>query len=419
MKKILLIDDSKTILNSLRTEIFDTIEDVEVLLATSFTEASNLVRRNSNSIFAAVVDLNLPDCKPGQAVLLTSSHNIPTIIFTSSEDDSLKSLLLKKDVLDYIKKESYHSIQYAVNFVKKMIRNSTITALVVDDSALFRTAFKNDLQKLHINVIEASDGMEALKIIKTHEEKISLVLTDYNMPVLDGIGLTLRLRVKYNKDSLSIIALSASEEEYVLSDFIKAGANDFITKPHKFEELNVRVNSNLDILDLFQTTKDLANKDYLTGSYNRRYFFETSAAILNKSSRKDEDIAVATLDIDHFKNVNDTYGHDIGDIAIKEIATILNANLRVSDLVARFGGEEYCILLENISAEDTYMLFEKIRFSFEKNEIKIDDLTLKYTVSLGIAFGKSKDINKMLKISDEALYEAKETGRNRVVIHHV
>ena len=126
----------------MQSEIFNAVENVEVLLATSFAEASNIIRRNNNSIFAAVVDINLPDCKPGQAVQLTSSHNIPTIILTSSEDTNLKSLLLKKDVLDYITKDSHKSIVYAANFVKKMIRNSNTTALIVDDSSVYRRAFK-------------------------------------------------------------------------------------------------------------------------------------------------------------------------------------------------------------------------------------------------------------------------------------
>ena len=393
------------------------VENIEILVADSYTQANNIIRRNSGTIYAAIVDLGLPDCTDGKAALLTSSHKIPTIIFTSSEDKELKELLVKKDILDYIKKGAPNSLKYAASFIKKIIRNYDTTALVVDDSKLSRKTFRDDLEKLHINVLEAEDGKEALEIVKSTEEKISLVLTDYNMPNMDGIELTMKLRELYDKDTLAIVALSATEESSALAEFIKAGANDFLAKPHKFEELNVRVQSNLDILELFQKTKDLANKDFLTGSYNRRYFFDASEAIVDKNVRKNQDIAVATLDIDHFKNVNDTYGHDVGDVAIKEIATILNKSIRTSDLVARFGGEEYCILLEDISLEDTQVLFEKIRLNFEENVISINDISLKYTVSLGVAYGKSKDIDEMLKISDEALYEAKESGRNRVVIH--
>ena len=419
MKKILLIDDSSTVLQALKQEISSNLTDIEILLAQSYTEASNVIRHNRDSIYVAVVDLSLPDCSDGKAVLLTSSHKIPTIILSGNKDSDLKALMLKKDVLDFVDKDSKNSIKYVREFVQKIIRNYDTTALVVDDSRLFRKAFKDDLEKIHMNVLEACDGKEAIKIIETTDKKISLVLTDYNMPNIDGIELTLHLRERYDKDTLSIIAISATDDGHVLADFIKAGANDFITKPHNFEELSVRVHSNLDVLELFQKTKDLANKDYLTGAYNRRYFFEASEAIVNKNVRKDKNIAVATLDIDKFKNVNDTYGHDVGDVAIKEIVTVLNKSLRTSDLVARFGGEEFCIVLEDISKKDTKVLFEKIRLNFEENVIKINDISLKYTVSLGVAYGKSKDINEMLKISDNALYEAKDTGRNKVVIHKV
>ena len=336
MKKILLIDDSSTVLQALKQEISSNLTDIEILLAQSYTEASNVIRHNRDSIYVAVVDLSLPDCSDGKAVLLTSSHKIPTIILSGNKDSDLKALMLKKDVLDFVDKDSKNSIKYVREFVQKIIRNYDTTALVVDDSRLFRKAFKDDLEKIHMNVLEACDGKEAIKIIETTDKKISLVLTDYNMPNIDGIELTLHLRERYDKDTLSIIAISATDDGHVLADFIKAGANDFITKPHNFEELSVRVHSNLDVLELFQKTKDLANKDYLTGAYNRRYFFEASEAIVNKNVRKDKNIAVATLDIDKFKNVNDTYGHDVGDVAIKEIVTVLNKSLRTSDLVARF-----------------------------------------------------------------------------------
>ena len=424
MKKILLIDDSKTILDALEGEILRCItgkclNDFEILKAKSFTEASKIIRKEHKEISAAVVDLNLPDCKSGQAVLLTSSHKIPSIVLTTVDDDNVKALLLKKDVLDYTKKDSFNSIKYVANFVKKILRNYQTTALVVDDSQIFRDAFRTDLEKLRINVLEAKNGREALEIMDNPDADISLVLTDYNMPEIDGIELTIKLRQKYDKDTLSIIALSTSDDVNVLADFIKEGANDFISKPHKFEELNVRVHSNLDTLDLFKQTKDLANKDFLTGSYNRRYFFEAGHAIIDKNKRKDTEVAIATLDIDLFKKINDTYGHDVGDVAIQEMASILEKSLRVSDLVARFGGEEYCILLEGISRNDTQALFEKIRGNFENNEVVVDEISLKYTVSIGIAYGKCDDINALLKVSDEALYEAKDTGRNKTIMHDI
>jgi len=419
VRKILLIDDSKTILKFLELEILEVLDNVQLLFATSFAEANKVIRDNREDISVAVVDLNLPDCKAGEAVLLTNAHKIPTIILSGSEDEDLKALLLKKDVLDFVQKDSKNSIQYVAGFVKKIIRNYGITAVVVDDSPVYRKSLRKDLEKLRINVIESNNGQDAIDIISSKKEVISLVITDYVMPKMDGIELTSILREKYDKDSLIILAFSTTENDELLAKFIKAGANDFIFKPHKFQELNVRINSNLDILDLFQKTKDLANRDYLTGSYNRRYFYDASEAIVAKNVRKKSAIAVATIDIDNFKIVNDSYGHDIGDIAIKEIAKVLDRTLRVSDLVARFGGEEYCILLEDISFENVQNVFEKIRKNFEENSIKIDDLNLQYTVSIGVGYGECGDIGKMIKVSDEALYEAKESGRNKVVIHSI
>ncbi|MEA2099329.1 MAG: diguanylate cyclase [Campylobacterota bacterium] len=419
MKKILIIDDCPTILKAFEIKIVEANKDIQILSASTYSQANELIRQNKNKIYAAIVDLNLPDCKSGKAALLTNSHKIPTIVFTGTDDENLKSLLLKKDILDYIQKDSPDSIQYAIDFITRVIRNNTTTAIIVDDSKLSRQIFKTDLEKLRINVLEACDAQEALDIIKTNEKQISLVLIDYYMPNMDGVQLTKILRKKYKKDTLSIIAISGTEDETVLTKFIKAGANDFLAKPHKFEELNVRIHSNLDILELFQKTKDLANRDFLTGAYNRRYFFETCEAILKKNIKQKSNIALITIDIDNFKTINDNYGHNIGDIAIKEVIIILAKILKPSDLLARFGGEEFCILIEDITLKDAEILFEKIRLNFELNKIKLKEVFLKYTVSLGVAHGKIKNINDALKISDNALYEAKKQGRNRVIVHQV
>ena len=420
MKKILVIEDDVTIANSLIQEIEKSIEDVEIFLAHTFEEANKIIRQNQKNISVAVVERELAECDIGKAVMLTSSHSIPTIVLSSSEDTEFQQLLHKKNILDSVTKKSKHCISYIVDFLKKTLRYYDKTILVVDDSKLFRDAFREDLEKLHINVLEATDGVEALEIMNSRDgDDVSIVLTDYNMPNMDGIELTQKLRENYQKDRLSIIAISATEDEEALTNFIKAGANDFLSKPHKFTEMSVRIDANLDLLELFQKAQDLANKDFLTGAYNRRYFFEASKAILDKNHHKNKDIAVATIDIDKFKNINDAYGHDIGDVAIKEVLCVLGKRLRDSDLLARFGGEEFCILLEDISLENTKMLFENIRKMFEENEISIDGIIIKYTVSIGIAYGKSTDIDDMLKVSDEALYEAKNGGRNRVIIEEV
>jgi diguanylate cyclase (GGDEF)-like protein len=415
MKKVLVVDDNKTILRMLKNQ-FDLYSDIEAIYVDSYKKAMKILRENGGKIHAALFDLNLPDAPNGEIVQLVDSHNIPSVVLTASVDENVKKFIRKKDILAYIIKDKLQSINLAVKFVRRAIRNYDTTVMVVDDSKLYRRVLSDILKKVNINVIEASDGLEALEIINNSKEKISLVFTDYIMPIVDGMELTIKIRETFDKDELSIIGISSTDEEDVANDFLKFGANDYITKPFSVSEVITRTNANLELLDLFTKIKDMANKDFLTGAYNRRYFFDSGEAIFLKAKRKEKPIAVAMIDIDNFKNINDTYGHDVGDIAIKEIKKILDKNLRASDLMARFGGEEFCIVLEDISEEDVKKLFEKIRKDFEHNVIDANTAEIKYTVSFGIAYGLLDSLEDMVILSDAALYESKENGRNKVTI---
>jgi len=234
------------------------------------------------------------------------------------------------------------------------------------------------------------------------------------MPKMDGLELTFEIRKLYGKDELSIIVLSVSNDWETITDFIRMGANDYITKPYTQIEVTTRLNANLEILDLFKKSKELANKDFLTGANNRRYFFELGENMLLKAKRADKKLALAMLDIDHFKKINDTYGHDVGDFALKKTVEIFKSNIRAFDLMARVGGEEFCILLEDISLEDTKIFLEKIRSIFEKNVFKALDRDISFTISIGVRYGLDENLDIMLKKADEQLYISKESGRNRV-----
>jgi len=424
MKNILVIGENKELIDKLKgvLSLYSIFDDIEIFEAKTYNEATSIVSKNAQDIAIALVSTTLADVTDGKAVMLVGSNNISSVVIFDNFDDTNKldnKLITINGVLKYFDKNNPAYIDSIVDFVHKTMRNSAYTALVVDDSLLYREKFKNDLMDLNLNVIVAKDGQEALDIFRSNKYNISLLITDYNMPRMDGIELVKILRKTYTSDKLSIIAISVDVENETLTKFIKVGANDYIHKPYSIDELGVRVNSNINTLEMFEKISNLANRDFLTGAYNRRYFFETSHAMLAKSYRKQTPIALATIDIDKFKNINDTHGHDVGDIAIKEVIGILNCYLRTSDLVARFGGEEFCILLEDISLEDAKNLFERIRQKFEDNQLVIHDkLTINYTVSIGVYFGIGDDVNKMIKVSDEALYEAKETGRNKVVIKH-
>jgi diguanylate cyclase (GGDEF)-like protein len=414
MKKVLIVDDSKTILTLLKNE-FSKEETIDAFFAKDYKEAQELIKQEKD-FHAALLDLNLPDAPHGEIVQLANDNNIPAVVLSATHDEELKSNILKGDVVDFVLKDDIASISFAIKAISRTLKNYDTTILIVDDSNIYRTVMANSLKKIHINVLEAKDGQEALTILENNP-KISLVITDYEMPVLNGLELTFKIREKYKKDQLAIIAISSVDKQETISKFLRFGANDFIHKPFSDNEIITRINSNLELLDLFSQIKDMANKDFLTGLYNRRYFFDSGKQIVSKARRRKQHIAVAMIDIDKFKNLNDTYGHDVGDVAIKEVKNILEYNLRNSDLIARFGGEVFCILLDEISYEDTLMVFEKIRKSFESNIIDIGDISISYTVSIGIFYGMEKiSLDKMIKIADDALYTAKNNGRNQIII---
>lgn len=415
MKKILVVDDSETLLSSLKQK-FDEYEEIEVIYAKSYNEAMKIVRLDHKNIDVALLDINLPDAPDGQIISLAKSNDIPIIVLTGTLNKKIREKIQRKHVINYILKNKPSSVDLAVKAVVTTLENQNKTILVVDDSKTYRESLRVILDKMNLNIIEAENGEQALDILKDTKENISVVITDYEMPKMNGLDLVVKIRELYDKNMLGIIAMSNHEDKDLIDDFLTFGANDFIDKSFSSSEVIAKVNSNLELLGLFKQITDMANKDFMTGSYNRRYFFDSGNAIFSKAKRKGVSVAVAMIDIDKFKNINDTYGHDIGDIAIKEIKKILDRNLRLSDLTARFGGEEFCILLEDISVEDIKKLFEKIRQEFENNVIDANGVKITYTVSFGIAYGMSDLLDDMVKLSDDALYYSKENGRNQVTI---
>ena len=415
MKKVLIVDDSKTILSLLETEL-SKLTNVEAYFAQDYKSAMKLIRLHQGMFHAAILDINLPDAPNGEVIKLARSNKIPSIVLSGMINEDLKASILKYDIIELIQKSDTTSIKFAVKTLYRILNNYDTSVLIVDDSSTYRQILRSFLEKIHLNIFEACDGEEALSILEDNNS-ISIVITDYEMPKINGLDLCIKIRETRKKDQLSIIAISSVTKEEIIGKFLRFGANDFIHKPFTYDEVVTRINSNLEILDLFAQVKDMANKDFLTGMFNRRYFFDAGKQIFHKNKRKHLPIAVAMLDIDNFKRINDTYGHDVGDDAIKEVHKILTKNLRTSDLVARFGGEEFCVILDDIEEMHVHFVFENIRKAFEKNIIISHGYEISYTVSIGIYYGILDSLDAMVQASDKALYEAKEQGRNQIILN--
>ncbi len=408
-ERILIVEDNKALSKLLKKRMEQNLE-YDIIQAYNYKEAEELLEKN-NDFFVALLDLNLPDASNGEIVDFMLSKNIPSIVLTGSIDSDIHDEMIKKNIIDYVYKGDIDDVNYIFSLIERLSKNRYIKVMVVDDSLVSRNKIKNILQKQMFKVIVAAHGEEALNYLEDNPD-IELILTDYNMPVINGIELTKEIRKRYNRNQIIIISLTSSNEQLISAKFLKIGANDFINKPFNNEELICRVNNTLEAKEYLVKMTNMAHLDFLTGLYNRRYFFEEIKSFFETKS-----FAVAMIDIDYFKKINDTYGHDIGDKVIKNIAYILKRSVKGSDIVARFGGEEFCVALSNIDQKNAIGFFIKLKELIVKNKITIENKEINYTVSIGLSFSdKDKDINSLLNSADEALYKAKQSGRNRVEI---
>ena len=250
MKTVLIVDSDKNILDIISHEILQEI-NVKILKATNFKDALKYILKE-DLIHIAILDINLPDAKDGNIIDYAIRKEIPSIALTSIVDNKFKKLILTKDILDYVVKDSPKNIKNIGHLISRGLKNYETNVLIVEDSAIQRTLAVNQLKKMKLNVTSATNGKEALDIINKGDTNYSLVLTDYNMPIMNGMDLTFKLREQYEKDELAIVVISANSTPEVSTNFIKIGANDFINKPYTYVEFKTRINSNLELIDLFK-----------------------------------------------------------------------------------------------------------------------------------------------------------------------
>lgn len=416
--KILLVEDSKTITSEIIDKLKYRMKDtsLEIFTATSQKECADLILSHKAKFDIAILDLGLPDAPNGEIVSFINKFKIPFIILSGTNLDKKSPLLASENLIDYVLKNGTFSIEYTSFLVQMFVSNKKYKVLIVDDSKSFAQKIKALCKRYNLDAIIKPSGKEALEEIKNNK-KIKLVLLDYNMPDMNGLEVTTKIRKDYQKDELCVIALSSTQDKDVVSKFLKYGANDFIYKDFSSDEFYARINSNLEILKLFEQSHNRANKDYLTGMFNRRYLFEEGSKIYKNTRKEERKLSVAIIDIDKFKNINDTHGHDIGDIAIKHIPKVLEKHLDKNSLISRMGGEEFCIITKDLKEKEILKVYEDIRADFENSSLNIKDLDLKFTVSIGVCTKFHENLDDMMRKSDEALYKAKETGRNKVVLY--
>ncbi len=412
MTQVLIVEDSKATAQMLRTSIERRL-DAEVVVAASMEEARAVIA-DGHDYSVAVCGLYLPDAPNGEVIDFVQSKGIPVIVLTGSMEEQVREAVLRKAVIDYVIKRNKSEIEYVANLVRRIDSNRSTKILIVDDSRLQRHYLRGLLQTHQYQVLEAGDGEQALALMHQQPD-VAMVITDYEMPNMSGIELVAKVRERWEREELAVIGISGREDLSLPARLLKAGASDYLTKPFLVEEFYLRVNQNIEIIEHVRLIKEASNRDYLTGLYNRKYLFDAGQKLYHNAQRGNLTLTAAMIDIDFFKKINDTHGHQIGDEALRLVAKTLQANIRKSDLVARYGGEEFCMLLASPNLRDLRPVFEKIRQAVESAPLQTDDGEIAMTVSIGISACLGESLEDMLGNADEMLYRAKESGRNRVV----
>ena len=411
--KILIVEDSKPILQ-IHTHLVKKA-GFEPVPTETLAEVKALEAK-VDEFFCAIIDFSLPDAPNGEAISYLLERKVPGIVMTGMIDDKTRNTILKLPVVDYITKESKQAYTYLQHLIEKLKVNRGIKVLVVDDSANSRNYLKRLLERHNYHVLLANCGAEAIECLEQQPD-IKLVITDKEMPNMDGLALCNEIRSKYSKDEVSIIGVSGADNPSLTAKFIKNGANDFLKKPFCPEEFYCRVLQNIEYIESIETIRRQANTDYLTKLYNRRYFFENAGPVVKSKKPTNQNSTLAMLDIDFFKSVNDTYGHDAGDEVLKATSELIQQHFSEQFLAARLGGEEFSIFFDDTELTDAVKRLEAFRTAFENQQVRAGKDTLKCTVSIGVTSSCESNLDALINKADELLYEAKETGRNKVVSH--
>ncbi len=299
-----------------------------------------------------------------------------------------------------------------------------MNALVIDDNREMRRKIATDLQQdpFFERVVEAANGVEGIK--KLSETAPDLILCDIEMPYMDGLKFLNIIRSKPETEHIPVLFLTGITDRAVKLKGLAEGAHDFIQIPYDPQELFARARLHAiakrreeELLRRNRELELLSNKDALTGAFNRRHLCHTLNVELARAARTDGTISILMVDIDHFKQVNDTFGHQAGDHVLQRISAEIAASLRDYDLFFRYGGEEFVVLVPDTSLAGAMKVARRLCHKVRNLKFSEPFADLRVTISVGVAEYPGNDISsaeELLACADKALYQAKLDGRDQV-----
>jgi two-component system cell cycle response regulator len=290
--------------------------------------------------------------------------------------------------------------------------------LIADDDRLSARMLEASLKAGGYDVIVAEDGGQAWNVLK-RDDRPQIAILDWMMPVMDGLEVCRRVRRSAGHYVYILLLTGNTDPDSVVTG-MDAGADDYIRKPFHPAELKARLRSGKRIVELEEKLRRQAMHDSLTGILNRGAIMERFAIEMDRAYRDGEYLCIAMVDLDHFKRVNDTFGHTVGDTVLCETATRMTSVLRPYDCAGRYGGEEFIIVFPKCDAAQASAIAERVRRSISSTPVRTNLDAVLVTASIGVAEARRyRNADAVIRDADDALFRAKQGGRNRVEVSTV
>lgn len=423
--KALIVEDSR-IYQQLMQAVFDDLNVTAKFEETGQGCLDAILQDDYQLIF---LDLHLPDidgieiCRRLRE--MEQYHYLPIILLTEEDDEALLKQAFNIGITEVLRKSSFEELHESIcHFVEGLSYRVSGRVLYIEDSPTTAQLTLHTLNSMGLefrHFVSAELAFEAFG-----QEDFDVIITDIVVEgAMSGIGLVRAVRAMRNdKGKIPILAVSGIDDAARRVEILRHGANDFVSKPIIEEEFHARVSNLITSKQLFdqvreqqQQLHELATTDQLTKLYNRHYLNDAAAQAISNAVRHKQPLSLFVIDLDHFKKINDEYGHDRGDDVLSDVGGLLKSLSRDGDIAARFGGEEFVLVLTHCAIEDAQKKAEIFRLELEN----IEPGGLRVTASIGVASlditqENTMDLKALFKEADKAVYIAKEKGRNRVVL---
>ena len=414
-QRALLVEDTRHYSVAVRS-LLESRFGFIVVHCSTFAAVTRELEGDADAFSLAIVDPSLADAPHGETLDLVLRHSIPAIVFSGHTSAPRRDAIITAGATGLVYKNAPRSLDLLADAVERLHSVSSKTVLVIDPVEPEASDIVQLIKSGPFSVTHCQTADDALAILDSAQGSVELVVMRSDLAEAAGSTLLQVLSQRFGEDAFPVVGFSWPSAADQMTRFLRAGGDDFLQLPMSAADIEGRLTHTLAIHRQIQSLQRMASRDYLTDMLNRRFFFDRGPKMVEMCLRQQAPVCAALLDIDHFKRLNDTYGHEVGDLVLKAVSRkLLQLVGEKHHLPARIGGEEFALLLTNMTIEQAFQFCERIRIDISSTRIVVDDEDISVTVSMGLAnISDAETFDNYLNAADQYLYLAKHSGRNCV-----